>query len=463
MASPYPQPVALPAPLYVRLAGPVGTKVTIYRGGASPQTLPAPCIVGFRPGYCYRVELAGMESHPGLVICPSLEVIGSLRGSAEMLPKDHPATLLFGEEDVQAIAAGAVVTKVVLLERPETAVPVATKSELPLEIVVPPSRNPFVDAQERGRPLLVMQVGGRQYAAQELECQGVPGTVLLPGEAVLPPPRDPPSLPWMCYSLMDPVAGPSCPSEEVCFHDGGDGGRRAGIGQDGRLVGLDPSDTLAEYNDSRGQKKIAVSNRVCFCVPRYLVMKSLVGAAANIGRTSAQDAKIARAAGKAETAQTPVLKQQQLALTALESKQKASGIVDLHQTQVTARMEGMALYANAAGTGRVTGQSVVPELQEVEKPLIIIKWPDKTDPQLGEMVTFFIRYKNQGQRAITGIVVSDSLTTRLEYVAGSARTDRDALFTVTPNEANSSIVRWEVTGSLEPGQAGTVTFQARVR
>ena len=36
-----------------------------------------------------------------------------------MFPKDHPATLLFSEEDLQAVAAGTVVTKVVLLEHPE--------------------------------------------------------------------------------------------------------------------------------------------------------------------------------------------------------------------------------------------------------------------------------------------------------------------------------------------------------
>ena len=44
--------------------------------------------------------------------------------------------------------------------------------------------------------------------------------------------------------------------------DGGDIGLRAGWGPDGKLRGLDPSDTVAEYVDSKGRKRLAVSNRV---------------------------------------------------------------------------------------------------------------------------------------------------------------------------------------------------------
>ena len=103
-----------------------------------------------------------------------------------------------------------------------------------------------------------------------------------------------------------------------------------------------------------------------------------------------------------------------------------------------------------------------PEIAEC-KPLVICKWPDKCDLQLGDLVTFYLRYKNEGSHPITGVVVSDSLTARLEYVPNSARSDRDALFTTTPNEADSSVLRWEITGALPGGQTGTVCFQARVR
>ena len=155
--------------------------------------------------------------------------------------------------------------------------------------------------------------------------------------------------------------------------------------------------------------------------------------------------------------------QQQTYLQALSSRQKLSALVNLQQTQVVGRSEGLVIYANAEGTGHVTGKCAEAEQLECPKPLVIFKWPDKCELQIGDLVTFYIRYKNQGLRPITGIALSDSLTARLEYVSATARSDRNALFTTTPNEAASVVLRWEITGSLPAGETGTVCFQARVR
>jgi hypothetical protein len=55
------------------------------------------------------------------------------------------------------------------------------------------------------------------------------------------------------------------------------------------------------------------------------------------------------------------------------------------------------------------------------------------------------------------------LHTRLEYVANSAQSDRDAVFSMQKNEAGSLILRWEVTGRLMPKEYGIIKFQAKVR
>ena len=65
--------------------------------------------------------------------------------------------------------------------------------------------------------------------------------------------------------------------------------------------------------------------------------------------------------------------------------------------------------------------------------------------------------------AASDLVVSDSLSGRLEYVAGSAQSDRPSNFTVAENEVGSVLLRWELPGTLLPGQAGTIKFKARVR
>jgi uncharacterized repeat protein (TIGR01451 family) len=98
-----------------------------------------------------------------------------------------------------------------------------------------------------------------------------------------------------------------------------------------------------------------------------------------------------------------------------------------------------------------------------DKPLYLCKWVNAKYAQIGDIVTFYLRYSNIGGKPITDVAVSDSLTGRLEYIPGSSQSDRDAVFTTQENEAGSLILRWEINGRLLPGQSGVVSFQARIR
>src|SRR5262249_48313788 len=98
-----------------------------------------------------------------------------------------------------------------------------------------------------------------------------------------------------------------------------------------------------------------------------------------------------------------------------------------------------------------------------DKPLTLCKWANTTTAQIGDTVTLYLKYSNQGYQPISDIIVSDSLTGRLEYVPGSAKSDRDAVFTMQQNEAGSLILRWEIQGRLLPNQSGVVSFQAKIR
>jgi uncharacterized repeat protein (TIGR01451 family) len=116
---------------------------------------------------------------------------------------------------------------------------------------------------------------------------------------------------------------------------------------------------------------------------------------------------------------------------------------------------------------KVTGALVEPEQLTAYPtlcPLTVTKSVDPPGPkEPGEVVTITIRYANTGAKALDDIVVSDSLSGRLEYVPGSAQTDRPSNFTTVENEVGSVIVRWELPGTLLPGQSGVVKFKAKVR
>src|SRR5262249_5765721 len=160
---PLPMPMLKgPAPLlYVRFAGPPGMHVTFYQGRAQGRDFPAPVVVGLRPGYLYRVRLTGFPDNPGLSLSPTLEVRGSLHMTPTSTPADYPAPVVFTDQDVGDVQGGALLTKVVYLECPETAVGTATRADQPLEFTLPANRDLLTEARDLGRPMLLIRLGQR--------------------------------------------------------------------------------------------------------------------------------------------------------------------------------------------------------------------------------------------------------------------------------------------------------------
>lgn len=459
-----PQAIALPAPLmYLRFSGPPGTKIIVYRGFDAGQTIALPATLGFRPGYAYRLAVVDVPGLRGQAFYPSLEIRGSLAYSPKLKHADFPAHINFTEGELQRIALGAFVKKVICLERPDMAYPVATKPNEPLEIPVPAGRDPYLEAAERGQPLVVLQMGQRSLTPQELNALAIPGTVLLPGERILGTPRFPPYLDWRLCPVWDPVAGPRSPSEFMTIYDGGDSSYPAGFNRFGKLKGLDPTDTMAEYTDARGERRLAVSNRIGLCIPRFVIFEGETAAITHIARLNLESSVALR---------TPIATVGQLALKqslqresaeAINTKMRLSSLYNQASTVVVGQLRGLQIKSNLSTPASVEVVRTGPKLIEPEGPLVIIKWPDKECALVGDIVTFYLKYRNTGGQPITNVAVADNLSQRLEYVPGSAKTDRDALFTIQPNEVGSSILRWEFTAPLPPHEQGIVSFQVRVR
>jgi uncharacterized repeat protein (TIGR01451 family) len=511
--------------LFVRFSGPAGLRATFYQGRPTGRTFDAPVAAGLRPGYVYRVQLSNLPEHPGVSLYPSLEVRGSLCLPPRLNAAAYPAPVTLTEADIASALSGALVTKVVYLEDPDRAAPVASGPDRVLENDLPPGRDPLGEARELGRPVLIVRLGERSFSPEELARESVYGTILHPGEKVLPLPSRPPFLPGVGKAFYDPILGPR-PCDEECLHDGGDRGPRAGFDADGRLHGLDPEDTVAEFTDSHGRRSLTCSNRVCLCVPRFAVLRTELP----LGRYDSVVAldRARRVQGREQIdLRVPSLQARQYeqpgafqgrlrpsvntnaevpgTLVRVEILQAHEVVLGLaaylgthaveHLTQVErARLvrqvelaRELSRSVRTSGTEQVVGTAVVGRVEagaqvvratvetrdltvccnEVpcppDKPLVLTKCADRPAAQVGDVVTFFLRYSNHGGRPITDIAVSDSLSPRLEYVPGSAQADRDAVFTTQENEAGSVILRWEVSGTLLPGQSGVLRFQARVR
>lgn len=460
------QPVAPPAELtpaplmYFRLVGPTGSTATFYRGGTTGETVSLPAVVGFRPGYQYRVALGNLPDRPGVVFYPTFEVRGSIALSHRLRPADFPGSIVFRDEDLDKLMAGTLIQRIVVLERPEAAVPLPSGPDSPVEIVIPTGIDPYTEARERGLPLAYVFLGQRSFEPAEMAAPT--GTIYLPGDKTLPPAASPPLFPHACYPLIDPKLGPLHPSDFVSVFDGGDIGVGAGFDAAGRLRGVDPSDTVASYIDSKGSKKIAVSNRVALCIPRYILLKSEF--IPNIRATIATPDKVLaqKAPVIAESHFELITRVQKLQLELARRTARPSVAANVYATTVLANLKSTRISVSIQVPETLNGAKI-PDLRKEDGPLLICKWPDRPGANIGDTLTFSLKYTNTGQLPMTDVVVVDNLTPRFEYVPGTSKTDRVGVFTFQPNDAGSQLLRWEFTGDLPPGESGLITFQVRIR
>jgi uncharacterized repeat protein (TIGR01451 family) len=103
-------------------------------------------------------------------------------------------------------------------------------------------------------------------------------------------------------------------------------------------------------------------------------------------------------------------------------------------------------------------------VQTPDNPCLrIIKTASTKVAKPGDVVDFTIRFDNMGDRTITSVTLIDNLTTRLEYVPGSAQCSRPAEFFTSDNQGQSLMLRWELKEPLPVGHGGLVRFHCRVR
>ncbi len=505
--------------LFVRVSGPAGMSVTFLEG-RNGRSFDAPVSVGMRPGFIYRLRLEGMKSEPNLVLYPSIEVWGTLRLPPTLRAADYPTPLMFAEADLERAAGGTLVTKVILLEDPDKAVAAAQPEGLPTEVDVAAHEDPVAYAKTQGRPLLVVRIGQREPEPKELARLRA-GMILYPGDKALPPLTTFPDLPPTLD--LRPLFRPP----EECLRDGGDHGPPAHLTPGGQLQGLDPADSVAEYTDSRGRRKVAVTNPICICVPRFLAVRHLFNVAAMEGmretgrmdgheaynqfdarqdarlKRQVEDPEMLRARQRLSAAVSVTPKLQLVSLDELHRVEMELGpasflgsekMITLSEQQrlqlrrqvqlarefsklvgpnnATGREYEVRAIGSMAGVGQVSGSLETCEVvylcehgkpEVPEQPLQVLKWASTHSAQIGDVVTFYIRYSNCGGKPIENIAVSDSLTARLEYIPGSAKSDREAIFVTQVNEAGSLILRWEIRDPLPTGQRGVVSFQARIK
>ena len=143
----------------VRVALPAEGKVTFYEAWDRPVELAAPAQAGLMVGRMYRLKISGLEDFNGVDFFPSIELIDRLHPPAGR-EEDFPIDFEFTTEELEWAANGRLVTKVIYLEQPDR-VPTLLLDHTPRITTIEPSRNVLAEADQLGRPVAIVRLGGR--------------------------------------------------------------------------------------------------------------------------------------------------------------------------------------------------------------------------------------------------------------------------------------------------------------
>lgn len=333
-----------------------------------------------------------------------------------------------------------------------------------------------------------------------------------------------------------PPGPPICPPDEYIY-DGGDRNQPVVVVEGHQVHGLHQEDTVVHYDTLDGETKVDPSNRVCIYAPRFAAVRHVTALGLNEQVLGGQGVRQPLGPEQAEE-QRPVISRVQSVqlgrnIRSDRMDQLRTRLQGVESGQVVAPFDytvGLLPYQNLdfirygvlinsekprlAQTAQAAsvwthdlGVQVMIEGQQAHEAVqdqaaqdvfsVLTRGPSKLrlckiastgNAQPGELIEFTLRFDNVGDRTVGNVVLLDNLTTRLEYIPGSAqsscKTDylRDEngqivrnekgqptwrqnpiAFSSEWNEGEALVLRWELAEPLKPGQGGILKFQCRVR
>lgn len=149
----YCQPAAIRAPQGARIAPALGAGW----GGPQPDRL----LVGLQIGPVYRFQVTHIPGHPGVEVFPTVEMVDRLYPPPGQSLR-FPVPIDLSQRELEMAAEGRFITRVIYIEDPQLALPVAEKAESETRwIDVRPGEDPLLMADGLGRPVAILRMGGR--------------------------------------------------------------------------------------------------------------------------------------------------------------------------------------------------------------------------------------------------------------------------------------------------------------
>jgi hypothetical protein len=170
----------------VRIRAPQGARIALAVDGSFADSPPGEALVGMQIGPVYPLKVTDIPNHPGLEMFPTVEVIDRLYPPPGLALR-FPVPIELTQDELDLAARGSFVTRVIYIEDPHTALPIAQRAdgEQPW-VEAPQGEDPMVTADIRGRAVAILRIGSRVPNAETqaglAEC-APPAVIFDPKEA----------------------------------------------------------------------------------------------------------------------------------------------------------------------------------------------------------------------------------------------------------------------------------------
>jgi len=117
----------------------------------------------------------------------------------------------------------------------------------------------------------------------------------------------------------------------------------------------------------------------------------------------------------------------------------------------------------AVGTDGAAVYFQIEDDQSRSSMLRLIKVASHDAASPGDIIGFTLRFDNIGNQLLGNVTILDDLTSRLEFLSGTAIASLPSGFAPHPNANGGVTLRFEIIEPLAPGEFGVIQFQCRVR
>lgn len=144
----------------VEIKAPKGAKISLAMDGNFARPEEGPVLVGMLIGQVYRIKITGIPRNEGYEVFPTIEVINRMyppRG----LENHFPVPIEFTLDELEMALSGLFVTRVIYLEDPNEALPIAQDPKQQSYFEVRADEDPLIAADRLGRPMAILRMGSR--------------------------------------------------------------------------------------------------------------------------------------------------------------------------------------------------------------------------------------------------------------------------------------------------------------